>query len=120
MAQRKARIFRGAEFILAALTTLITAFVGLAGKDPIGWGFDFVALAAVLTTISGAILAYIEAERFDQTVVQYRATARRSESALAGGSKTLAPSPDWSVFVTKCEGILSEENSSWVAKWSKP
>jgi SMODS and SLOG-associating 2TM effector domain 1/Protein of unknown function (DUF4231) len=121
MAQRKARMFRRAELLLAAVTALITAVVGLAGKDPLGWGFDFVAFAAVLTTISGTILAHIEAERFDYTVAQYRATARRLEGAVASASKAFATaSPDWSAFVAKCEGILSDENSSWVAKWSKP
>ena len=121
IARSRATAFRTAEFTLAGATAVITAIVGLAGKDPLGWGFDFVALASVLTTISGAILAHIEAERYDYTAAQYLATARRLESALTAAPKTFdRTSPDWSAFVTKCESILSDENNSWVAKFSKP
>jgi hypothetical protein len=27
---------------------------------------------------------------------------------------------EWSMFVDGCEGIISEENNGWVAKWSAP
>jgi hypothetical protein len=119
-AQDKASFYRLVELILAAATTVITAVVGIAGKDPLGWGFDFVALASVLTTISGAVLAHIEAERYDFTVTQFRAAALRLENALARAQRPFVqPSAEWSDFVAKCEGILADENSSWVAKWSK-
>jgi hypothetical protein len=119
-AQRKARLFRRTEFALSIAAAGITAIVGVAGKTPVVH-FDFMALAAVLTTISGTILAHVGAERYDYTASQYRATIRRLQDALAGAPTTFtSPSPDWSAFVEKCESILSDENNSWVAKWSKP
>jgi hypothetical protein len=52
---------RRIEFGLALLAGIVTAALGVAGKDPLfGLPFDFVALTAVLTTIGGAILAHIE------------------------------------------------------------
>jgi hypothetical protein len=82
-----------------------------------------VAITAVLTTISGAILAHVEAQRYDQVVSQYRATARRLRNAIATApppESFAVPSKEWSAFVVKCEGILAAENNSWLAKWSKP
>ncbi|HTF01150.1 MAG TPA: hypothetical protein VK621_21265, partial [Bradyrhizobium sp.] len=42
------------------------------------WGvqFDFAAFTAVLTTVAGAVLAHVEASRFDFLVTTYLATAR--------------------------------------------
>ena len=119
--QRIAVSLRRAEFGLALITTCITAIVGVAGKDPAGWGFDFVALTAVLTTVSGAILAHIEAGRYEFTATNYRATARRLKNALVQRPANFtAPSAEWSAFVNSCEAILTEENNTWMAKWSKP
>ncbi|HEV7915094.1 MAG TPA: DUF4231 domain-containing protein [Albitalea sp.] len=113
---------RRAEFWLALVTACITAIVGVAGKDLIGGlKFDFVALTAVLTTISGAILAHIEASRYDFTVTAYRAAARRLRDALRDmPAHPVPPSAEWSAFVDRIEGILADENSSWVAKFGKP
>jgi hypothetical protein len=119
-AQKDARTFRIAESCLAFATAVITAIVGVAGKDPLGWHFDFVAMTTVLTTISGTILAHIETSRYDFTASRYRATTRRLNEALATGATAfVAPSAEWSAFVNQCEGILADENSSWIAKWSK-
>jgi hypothetical protein len=126
-AARQLKYFRQAEFALASVAACITAAVGVAGKTALagdsspGWGFDFVALATVLTTVSGAILVHIEAQRYEHIVSQYRATARRLRDMLASAPHGFnVPSLEWSQFVAKCEAILVEENNSWVAKWSKP
>lgn len=119
-AQRSAKRWRAIEFSLALLTAIITAVVGSLDKTFLG-PIDFVALTAVLTTLSGAILAYVEASRYDFIVSTYRATARRlrmEETAAPVGATT--PSADWSAFVARCEGILQEQNNSWVAKFSAP
>ena len=120
--QAEARTLRWTEFGLALLTTILTALMAVTGKNPIaGVRFDFVALTAVLTTVSGAILAHVEASQFDFVVTSYRATARRLQSALSDApSPAVAPSPAWSAFVQQCEDILQQENSSWVSKFSKP
>ena len=67
-----AESLRWAEFSLALAATIITAMVGIAGKELFGIKFDFVALTAVLTTIAAAILAHIEASRSDFLVMVYQ------------------------------------------------
>jgi hypothetical protein len=119
--QRMAKHLRFIELVLSLLATVITAVVGVAGKDALGFKFDFVAITAVLTTVAGAILAHIEASRYDFLVTTYRATARRLANELAEAKDLNALSPaDWSAFVDRCETIISEENANWIAKWSKP
>jgi hypothetical protein len=118
---KTARALRSAEFVLSLLATVITAVVGVAGKEVLGFKFDFVAITAVLTTIAGAILAHIEASRYDFQVTTYRATARRLANELAEVNNLNTLSPDeWSALVDRCETIISEENANWLAKWSKP
>ena len=111
---------RWAQFSLAMAATIITANVGVAGKEPFGIKFDFAALTAVLTTMAGAVLAHSEAARCDFLVMTYRATAKRlsAEMANTGDVNTLS-AEQWSEFVTRCEAIISDENTSWVAKWTK-
>jgi hypothetical protein len=117
---RIATRLRRAEFSLALAATVITAVVGVAGKNLFGITFDFVALTAVLTTVAGAVLAHIEALRFDFLVVIYRATARRLSAELSKtGDLNAFSQDDWSDFVNRCEAIIAEENTSWAAKWTK-
>jgi hypothetical protein len=120
--QAAAKRLRSIEVVLALATAGITAIVGLADKELVGGlSFDFAALIAVLTTISGAILAYVEASRYDFTVQSYRATARRLRNQLLNEPASVpVPSPAWSAFVEQCEAILQQENQSWVAKFGKP
>jgi hypothetical protein len=116
-----ASALRAGEFGLSLVAAVITAAVGVAGKELFGLRFDFVAITAVLTTIAGAILAHIEASRYDYLVMSYRATARRLRNELARGAAVAAATPaGWSTFVNRCEAIISEENNGWVAKWSAP
>lgn len=72
-----ARRLRRSEFALSLLAAVVTAAVGVANKDLFGLGFDFVALTSVLATIGGAILAQIEASRYDFVISTNRTTARR-------------------------------------------
>ena len=120
--RRRAVFLRRMEFGLALVAAVITAADGVVGKTPFfGISFDFVALTAVLTTIAGAVLAHIEASRYDFLVTTYRATARRLEDELSRAlPDNPVPSADWSAFVDRCETILSQENANWVAKWGKP
>jgi SMODS and SLOG-associating 2TM effector domain 1/Protein of unknown function (DUF4231) len=111
---------RWVEFSLALAATIITAMVGVAGKELFGIKFDFIALTAVLTTIAGAVLAHIEASRFDSLVMIYRAAARRLSAEIAEiGDLNALSQAKWSDFVNRCEAIISEENTSWIAKWTK-
>jgi hypothetical protein len=108
-----AKRLRLAELILAAAATLITALAGVTSTSFLGIRFDATAFTAVLTTLAGAVLAHVEASRYDFLVMTYRATARRLEDR---GNR---PQQPWSDFVSDCENILSAENASWIAKWTK-
>jgi Protein of unknown function (DUF4231)/SMODS and SLOG-associating 2TM effector domain 1 len=68
---------RRTEFGLALAATLITAIASVTGKSThvFGIGFDIAALTAVLTTVAGAVLAHVEASRFDFLVTTFLATA---------------------------------------------
>jgi hypothetical protein len=107
---------RRAEFCLALAATLITAVASVTGKTMplLGVPFDIAAVTAVLTTVAGAVLAHVEASRFDYLVTTYRATARRLEDRNGGAHEPT------SAFVNDCETIIATENMSWIAKWTKP
>jgi hypothetical protein len=111
---------RWVQFSLAMAATIITANVGVAGKELFGIKFDFAALTAVLTTIAGAVLAHAEATRCDFLVMTYRATAKRLSAEMANtGDVNALSAEQWSEFVNRCEAIISDENTSWAAKWTK-
>jgi cellulose biosynthesis protein BcsQ len=107
---------RRTEFGLALAATLITAIASITGKSThiFGVPFDIAALTAVLTTIAGAVLAHVEASRFDFLVTTYLATARQLEDRKGGAREPL------SAFVNDCENIIATENMSWIARWAKP
>jgi len=112
---------RAIEFALALTATIITALAGVVGKLPIvaGIRFDLAALTAVLTTIGGAVLAHIEASRYQHLVTSYLATARRLENAAAEFDAAKVDRQKWSDYVIRCEDIIAAENSSWVARWTR-
>jgi SMODS and SLOG-associating 2TM effector domain 1/Protein of unknown function (DUF4231) len=118
--KRIATSLRRIELSLALAAAIITAMAGLAGKDLFGIKFDFVALTAVLTTVASAVLAHIEATRCDFLVMTYRAAARRLSAEIADtGAVNALSAEKWSEFVNRCEAIISDENTSWLAKWTK-
>jgi hypothetical protein len=118
--RRLAQKLGGVEFALALVATVITAVVGAADKAALPFHFDFIGLAAVLTTIGGAVAAHVEAARYNFLVINYRATARRLRNELVMVTQPFVlPSPEWSAFVTRCETILADENGAWLAKWTK-
>jgi SMODS and SLOG-associating 2TM effector domain 1 len=81
--RRAAARLRRVEFAPSLAATVATAIVAAAGRDPTGLHFDFIALTAVLTTVAGAILAHIEASRYEFLVTSYCAAARRLRNELA-------------------------------------
>jgi hypothetical protein len=79
----------------------------------LGIQLDFAAFTAVLTTLGGAVLAHVEASRYDFLAMTYTATARRLEDRLT------RPPASVSDFVNDCETVIANENTSWIAKWTK-
>jgi hypothetical protein len=116
----QARRLRRIELILLLTSTVITAVVGAIGKTTLaGVHVDFVALTAVLTTLSGSILAYIEASKLDYIVTSYRSTASQLRDLWAAQPDTgtiSPPSSVWSAYVQKVETVLATENGAWMTK----
>jgi hypothetical protein len=111
---------RWVESSLAMAAAIITGNVAVVGKELFGIEFDFVALTAVLTTVGTAVVAHIEASRCEFLVMTYRATARRLSAEMANtGDVNALSAEQWSEFVNRCEAIISDENTSWAAKWTK-
>ena len=120
-AQRTASRLRWIEAVLALTAACLTTAAGIVSKIPVGTAlFDIAALTGIITTIASATVAHIAAGRYDFTVANYRATARRLRNALADAPESFtAPSPQWSAFVRECEGILWDANNTWLSKWGK-
>jgi SMODS and SLOG-associating 2TM effector domain 1 len=119
--RKMASRLRWIEFTLALAATIVTALSGAVGrKFEIGpMQFDIAALTAVLTTVSGAILAHIEASRYQHLVTNYLATASRLEDLDTEFDTAKNNADTWSDFVNCCEEIIMAENNSWTAKWTK-
>lgn len=119
---KTSKLLRRGELVLSAAATLITVYAGAFGKTFVATGgitFDWAALTAVLTTVTGLILAHIESSRLDHLVDTYLATARRLEDRTLEFDEAKADPSIWSAFVNRCEDIIAAENTSWVAKWAE-
>lgn len=75
---------------------------------------------AVLTTLSGSLVAFLASKRYDFLVVSYLATANRLQRLLDHWRTAGSPTdpPRWSQFVDDCENAIAIENESWLAKWA--
>jgi hypothetical protein len=116
------KVLRSVELVLALVGAVITAAMGMVDKTMIaGVPFDFVAFTAVLTTLSGALLAYIEASRMDFLIRSFLAAAQALDELLVA-PPIAAPIPNagWSAFVGNVENVLATENGSWIAKMKTP
>jgi hypothetical protein len=110
---RQAARLRGAEMTVG-ITGVVLSAAGAAFGEPVA-GTYLAPFIGVVTTVSAALIAHIEAGRYDFIAAMYRATAKRLENEQASHTPT-TPLPD---FVDKCEAILSTENSAWMAKFLK-
>jgi len=110
---------RWLELSLSMFAALVAAAIGFAGKEAFG-SIDFIAFTAVLTTIGGAIVAHVEASRYDFLVATYRATARRLKNELVTNANFVSMSDaEWAAFVQRCETIIADQNGSWLSKWTR-
>ena len=114
LAERR-RVWRRAQTSFMLLTVVfgaLVSFLPVAGLP--AWG-------AVLTTLTGAIGAYIQSARFDHLIIYYRATAARLESLISEWEDTLSKGSITeevrSNFVDRCEEAISVENQAWLAGW---
>lgn len=122
---RKATRLRWFEVFLSFFAAALASYFGVVGKSAFAGFFamskvDFLAFTAVLTTIAGAITSHIEASRYEFLATSCLATARRLGSEIkSAGNVEAMPEADWLKLVSRCESIIRDENSSWLAKWTK-
>jgi hypothetical protein len=100
-----------AEWVLALAAAIITASAGILGKVQ---GFDLAAVTAVLTTLGATIVAHLNATRYDDLVINYRAAARRLEQLM----QTAPAGQPVGEFAAAAEAILEAENNAWVAVYT--
>ena len=75
---------------------------------------------AVLTTVGAAITAHIAAARYEHLVISYLSTARQLRSLLRGWEGRSHKTPEEAGrLVRECEDVISRENESWMAAWSR-
>lgn len=97
----------GAMFSLALIAALLGTALTMTGKQAYG------AWVAVITTISGALVAHTLAQRYEQLIISFRATADRLASTVnRWGVKGTGSLPE---LVETCEAVLLEENQGWIA-----
>ncbi len=113
---QKANIFRNLHLylmLLGAVLGAVSAFV----RIEIGpW-------IAVVTTITSSIMAHSAAGRHDELAIGFRATANRLEEITnRWKDKVLDDHPTLeqkTSLITACEDVISNENQSWHARFSK-
>jgi MFS family permease len=110
---RQGAMLRGAEIGIALIGVVLTA-AGVAFGEAINAEY-LAPFIGVVTTVSAALIAHVEAGRYDFIAAMYRATAKRLENEQASHTAS-TPLPE---FVDKCEAILSAESSAWMAKFVK-
>lgn len=107
---RTARRLRWAEG-LVALVGIVLSALGAALGETIASTY-LAPFIGVVTTFSTAVIAHIEAGRYDFVAATYRITAKSLENEVARrGAKSLQE------FVEKCEAIFATESNAWMAKF---
>ena len=115
---RWAVIYRWIEGILAVVGAVVAATSSI--KDnPIAATW-----VAVLTTVGTAVAAHLMAQRHEQLVPDYLATARRLRSLkerflVANPNVEKAQASAINTFVTAAEAAISVQSEGWMAEWLK-
>jgi hypothetical protein len=112
--QRRLAQFRSVEFGLSLLGALLGAVAAAAQLDNVGvW-------VAVVTTVGAAITAHIAAARYEHLIISYLSTTRQLRSCVRQWrhrpDKTTEAAGE---LVHSCEDVISRENESWMAAWSR-
>jgi hypothetical protein len=112
--QQRLSLFRGLEFTLSVLAVLLGAIAATARLNSVGvW-------VAVVTTVGAAITAHIAAARYEHLVISYLSTARQLRFLLGGWEGRSDKTPEAvGKLVRDCEDVISHENESWMAAWSR-
>lgn len=105
------RVMKIAEVSLALCAAVLAALASLSAN--VG------AWAAVVTTASGAVAAYIAAERYEFLWIEYSRTAselrRLLERRTGADGRPLSDSE----LAAECENVISVQNQAWMARWGR-
>ncbi|MGF0318370.1 DUF4231 domain-containing protein [Nocardia fluminea] len=114
----RATRLRRAAIGLGLAATIVAAINTGVGAEASGRIAPWV---AVMTTLSGSLLAYLAGKRYDFLVMTYLATADRLRRRLDRWRTAGSPTDRvrWAEFVADCENTISLENASWMAKWGE-
>lgn len=108
--ERKSAWLHRIEWILALLAALATAVSAQIDSTL----FDLAAIAAVLTTIAGAVLAHLQYSKLDEQISSFRATERRLERL----KKRITADDELPTIAKNVEEIIENETGSWALNWS--
>jgi hypothetical protein len=112
--QQRLGLFRRVEMALSLLGAALGAVAATTGTDAVA------AWVAVVTTVGAAITAHIAAARYEHHVTSYLATARQLRFLVGEWRSSRDSGPDAAArFVQACEDVISRENESWMAAWSR-
>jgi hypothetical protein len=112
--QRRLGQFRAVEFALAMLGVILGAVAAATKINAIG------AWVAVVTTVAAAITAHIAAARYEHLVITYLSTARQLRARVTEWGVSTDRSSDAAArLIGECEDIISRENESWMAAWTR-
>nr|WP_169310427.1 DUF4231 domain-containing protein [Rhodococcus oryzae] len=112
----------GLSVATASVAAVVTVLAGDAGTSAGGQPSSGVApWVAVLTTLGGAVAAHRAGSRYDYLAMSYSACAGRLVGRVNDWRTSGSPTDPaaWKAFVDDCEGAISAENASWMAKWSE-
>jgi SMODS and SLOG-associating 2TM effector domain 1/Protein of unknown function (DUF4231) len=106
---KPSRFLHRIEFLLAGAAAVTAAIAASSSKGE----FDVASLTAVVTTLAGIVLTHLQAARYDEQIVSYRATANR----LANLKATLPSNYTAAEVAAAAEEIIAAETKSWQALW---
>jgi SMODS and SLOG-associating 2TM effector domain 1/Protein of unknown function (DUF4231) len=104
-------MMKTAEIVLALVAAVLAA---LASVSP-----SVGAWAAVVTTASGAVAAYIAAERYEFLWIEYSRTASELRRLLERRTGPDGRPLSGSELAVACEDVISVQNQAWMAKWGE-
>jgi hypothetical protein len=109
--RRRLAMMKTAEIVLALVAAVLAA---LASVSP-----SVGAWAAVVTTASGAVAAYIAAERYEFLWIEYTRTASELRRLLERRTAPDGRPLSGSELAVACEDVISVQNQAWMAKWGE-
>jgi SMODS and SLOG-associating 2TM effector domain 1/Protein of unknown function (DUF4231) len=109
--KRRLQQFKAVEVALALVAAGLAA-AAIASASVAAW-------AAVVTTASGAVAAYMAAERYEFLWIEYSRTAVQLQRLLDlhdSGDPEAPAGPD---LAAACEQVISIQNEAWMVKWGE-